>query len=174
VGIAHLLIAGRLSAENKKWIIPNSQYLMHSARPMTRKEQTTMHPFWIATHDPHDPDDRWQIYLKEQKRAGGLPSLGHKVLFYETENVSSGGLKGRKALVCAAEIVGRLQERRPPKGEWRYEIPCSEPQIATRTVSRDEMLSALGLKLSTPLFTWRGLKNISEPEYLKFRQMMGL
>lgn len=133
-----------------------------------------MHPFWIATHDPHGPDDRWDIYLKADTRAGGLPNVGHKVLFYETENVGPDGRKGRKALVVAADVAGTLRDRLPPKGQWRFEIECTEPKEATTKVSRDEMLAALGLKLTTPLFTWKGLKNISEPEYLKLREMMGL
>lgn len=67
-----------------------------------------------------------------------------------------------------------MQPRVPPKGDWRYEIPCSKPESAAKLVSRADMLAALSLKATTPLFTWKGLKTISEAEHRALRHLMGL
>lgn len=83
-----------------------------------------MHPFWIATHDPHGPDDQWYVYLKDRERAGGVPQVGHGVLFYETENLGPSGSKGRKALVCGA-------------GDWRG---ATEGAPKGRLAVRDSLL----------------------------------
>jgi hypothetical protein len=153
---------------------PRIGTLGYNPRGTQLREGIPMHPFWIATHDPHGPDDEWHVYLKSRDRSGGVPERGHKVLFYETENVGPDGRKGRKAIVCAGEVTGRLQERIPPKGDWRYELPCGELEHAAKLVGRDEMLSSLGLKLTMPLFTWKGLKNLSQAQYFKLRELMGL
>lgn len=138
------------------------------------RESERMNPFWIATHDPHGADDSWNVYLTRPQRSSGLPTTGHKVLFYETGKVGPDGQKGRQALVCAGKVIDGLRDRVPPKGKFQYEIPCSEPERATQAVSCAEMLSLLGLPPKTPLFTWQGLKNISESQYARLREMMNV
>src|SRR5690349_6700043 len=111
--------------------------------------------YWIATHDPHEPGDKWFVYLKSNTRKGGVPARGDKVLFYET---AGKGKDGASALVCAADVIGEApEERKPPKGKWVYQIDCSEPVVTARTpVKAADMLALLQTKM--PLHAFQGLK----------------
>lgn len=133
-----------------------------------------MHECWITTHDPHGSDDEWFIYVQRATRVGGLPKPGDRVLFYETGNKGPDGQVGRKALVCAAEVVGGIRKRMPPKGKWLHEIPCSSPHVARRVLKTLAMLAALGLPKTTPIHTWRGLKPIEPEQYDALGKMMGI
>ncbi|MGI8424195.1 MAG: hypothetical protein ACR2NO_08835 [Chloroflexota bacterium] len=82
-----------------------------------------MATYWITAHDPHDADDRWFLYLKEEgKDKGERLGNGDRVLFYETGNRNATGQKGRKRLCYDAKVVDRLEPRRPPKEPWAYQV----------------------------------------------------
>lgn len=125
-------------------------------------------------HDPHGPEDRWDVYLRRPSHHAGLPKPRDCVLFYETGNKAPEGREGRKQFVGEAEVAGELRDRMPPKGPWRHEIRCEALLQAPRAVGPAEMLKVLELPPKFPLFALGGLKRITQGQYRELRRRMGL
>jgi len=97
--------------------------------------------YWIATHYPHvDPNLPWHIYFRKSPKT--KPSVGDKVLFYETQS-SKDGKPGRRAIVCEGVVSSVPKSNvHGDSHEWHVQIECDRHK--SLSISLEQIRTILG------------------------------
>lgn len=124
--------------------------------------------YWITTHYPHGVPDRtpWDIYFRREPSS--VPQPGDLVLFYETEEPPSGhDMTGRKAVVCAAVVAGKL-EPISGNGPWTLHIRCRNHRY-----KGEVPLKAARKHIPGPFYR-QTLRQLTEKQYRSVAEEMGV